>query len=63
LRGDSGAAFYGIENNPAHEFAKRRHKRIERLLEQKRSQLAATVKDLVGGEFFWPDTRSSPASR
>ena len=39
-----------VVHSSAHD--KRRHKRIERLLEQKRSQLAATVKDTTGGEFF-----------
>jgi transposase len=49
-------ALYGTDyraivvHSSAHD--KRRHKRIERLLEQKRSQLAASVKDATGGEFY-----------
>ena len=39
-----------VAHSSAHD--KRRHKRIERLLEEKRSQLAAAVKDAVGTEFF-----------
>jgi transposase len=46
-----GTAYRAIVvHSSAHD--KRRHKRIERLLEQKRSLLAATVKDATGGEFF-----------
>jgi len=46
-----GTDYRGIVvHSSAHD--KRRHKRIERLLEQKRSQLAATVKEATGCEFF-----------
>ena len=53
---ETGVSLYGIDyraivvHSSAHD--KRRHKRIERLLEQKRSQLAGTVKDTAGTEFF-----------
>lgn len=53
---ETTVTLYGIDyraivvHSSAHD--KRRHKRIERLLEQKRSQLAATVKEATGGEFF-----------
>ena len=53
---ETTVSLYGIDyraivvHSSAHD--KRRHKRIERLLEQKRSQLAATVKDTAGTEFF-----------
>jgi len=46
-----GTAYRAIVvHSSAHD--KRRHKRIEGLLEQKHSQLAAIVKDSTGGEFF-----------
>jgi transposase len=53
---ETTVTLYGIDyraivvHSSAHD--KRRHKRIERLLEQKCSQLAVTVKEATAGEFF-----------
>ena len=53
---ETTVSLYGIDYRAAvvHSSShdKRRHKRIERLLEQKRSQLATMVKKATDGEFF-----------
>jgi len=61
---ETNVTIYGLEyraivvHSSAHD--KRRHKRIERLLEQKQRQLAAVVKEAASGEFFCqPDARKA----